>query len=100
MEVGVGTQGELIPLLAPDQGSRECSIHSTSTNSKQRSNMYKFYLKCLALVVLFSGSFGMILPFLISAPSNFAVAGGLFYLLVVLPYIALKLVISIEKDLK
>ena len=30
--VGVGTQGELIPLSAPDQGSRLGSIPSTPTN--------------------------------------------------------------------
>ena len=32
MEVRLGSQGELIPLLAPDKGSRLSSILSTSTN--------------------------------------------------------------------
>jgi hypothetical protein len=61
--------------------------------------MFKTYLKAVALGVLVLGSFGMVLPYLISAPSDIAVVGGLSYLLVVFPYATLKLLQSIKKDI-
>jgi hypothetical protein len=60
----------------------------------------KLYYKALALMVLAAGSFGLIAPLLISAPSDIAVFGGLFYLVAVFPLAASYLVESIIKDIK
>jgi len=60
----------------------------------------KLYYKALGLLVLLVVSFGIVLPFLFSAPSDFAVAGGLFYLLVVLPFVTVKIVFSTIKTMK
>jgi hypothetical protein len=59
----------------------------------------RLYFKALALAVLLGGTFGLILPFLLSAPSTIAVLGGLIYLLVVFPVAAYWIANSIKKDL-
>ena len=59
----------------------------------------KLYLLGLYLCLVIALSFGVILPFLFSAPSDFAVIGGLFYLLVALPYFVYELVLIIKKEL-
>ena len=61
--------------------------------------MKLLYLKALAMLALLFGTLGLILPLLFSAPSDIAVAGGLFYLLIVFPYAGLLLAQSIKKDI-
>ncbi len=59
----------------------------------------KLYFLILYLLTVLGLSFGVVLPFLFSAPSDLAVIGGLFYLAVVLPYVIYDLAKMIKKEL-